>query len=274
VHDDWLVYGRQHDQWLRLWRGGRRALSPLAERLLGLPTDVQLGSAGPFIFNSRYTRERAREAGITPREATVVHPGIDPRFLNDRPPRRWSFRLLYVGRIDRQKGIDTAVRALAHLPDAATLTVWGTGDQRYIAEMRELAIELGVAARVRFAGWAGLEAVMAAYEEADAVVFPVRWEEPFGLVPLEAMGLARPLVSTARGGTAEFVRDGENALVFEADDAQGLARCVLRLAGDDELRERLRAGGRETAAQYTSPRFAEQTLRELVRAYERASVTP
>jgi hypothetical protein len=56
VHDDWLVYGRQHDQWLRLWRGGRRALSPLAERLLGLPTDVQLGSAGPFIFNSRYTR--------------------------------------------------------------------------------------------------------------------------------------------------------------------------------------------------------------------------
>ena len=71
----------------------------------------------------------------------------------------------------------------------ATLDVWGTGNARYIEEMKALAQQLGLAERVRFLGWAGPEERLSAYEDADVVVFPVRWEEPFGLVPLEAMGV-------------------------------------------------------------------------------------
>ena len=271
VHDDWLSYGWHNDAWSRTWKGKRRGLGRVAERLTGVPTQVQIGGAGPLVFNSDYTREHAREAGVDVTAATVVHPGIDGRFLAPAPPRRWGWRLAYVGRIDRRKGIDTAVKALAELPPVATLTVTGTGDDAYQAELRALARSLGVEERVRFDGFASVEDLPAIYACADVVVFPVRWEEPFGLVPLEAMGVGRPVVATARGGAAEYLLDGENALVFGADDAAGLAACVQRLAGDEGLRARLRQGGTRTAADHTVERFAEQTVTEIVRAARRRS---
>jgi len=267
VHDDWLIYGWEHDQWIRTWQGRRRRrLVPIVERVCGVPADVDVNRAGPFVFNSRYTLERAREVRLLEARTSVVHPGIDERFLEPATPKPWRWRLVYVGRIDRQKGIDTAVAALRHLPPEATLSIWGSGDDSYIAEMKALSDRLGVGERVRFEGFASTEELRSVYAAADVVVFPVRWNEPFGLVPLEAMGVGLPVVTTARGGTAEFVRDGSNALVFPADDAAALARCVERLAWEETLRSRLREGGRQTAAQYTAARFAELTVEEILRS--------
>lgn len=266
VHDDWLVYGPQHDQWIRLWRGRGRSLAAVVERLCRVPTSVDLKHAGPAVFNSRYTLERATETGLEPLSPKVIHPGIDERFLAATPAQPWRWRLLYVGRIDRQKGIDTAVAALAHLPADATLAVWGSGDEGYVAELREMAASLGAQDRLQLHGFADPDVIRSAYAQADVVVFPVRWNEPFGLVPLEAMGLGRPVVTTSRGGTAEFVRDGENALVFAADDAAAMADCIKRLAGDEDLRTRLLDGGRRTAERFTAGRFAELTVEQIVGA--------
>ena len=263
VHDDWLVYGPQYDQWLRMWRGKRLILAPLVERLLRVPTQVEFGRAGTYVFNSRYTLGRALQTGLEPIAASVVHPGIDERFLSQAPAHAWTWRLVYVGRIDRQKGIDTAVRALPHLPPSASLSVWGSGDALYVDEMKRLAQELGVGGRVHFAGQAGADALTQVYADADVLVFPVRWEEPFGLVPLEAMGIGTPVVTTSRGGTSEFVQDGDNALVFEPDDHVALAGLIVRLAEDGQLRDRLRAGGERTAARHTLARFAEQTVEKI-----------
>jgi glycosyltransferase involved in cell wall biosynthesis len=265
VHDDWLVYGWQHDQWIRSWHGPRRGrLAPVVERVCGVPARVEL--EGRFVFNSRYTLERARRTGLELADATVVHPGIDERFLEPVPERAWGWRIAYIGRIDRQKGIDTVVAALQELPAEATLSLWGSGDERYIAELKALARELGAGERVTFHGFVESARLRSAYEAADVVVFPVRWEEPFGLVPLEAMGLGRPVVTTARGGTAEFVRDGENALVIPPDDHAALSGALARLAGDDPLRGSLREGGRRTAAEHTAHRFASDTVAQIVRA--------
>jgi glycosyltransferase involved in cell wall biosynthesis len=200
---------------------------------------------------------------------SVVYPGIDEVLIDPAPRHPWAGRLLYVGRIDRQKGIDTAIRALGRLDAASTLEIWGTGDGAYIAECRALAAQLGVGERVRWRGWADPARRTEAYRMADAVVFPVRWEEPFGLVPVEAMAVGRPVISTARGGTAEYLRDGDNALVFAADDDAGLAACVRRLGGDEGLRGRLTEGGVRTAHQFTLTRFASDTVAAML-----AAVTP
>jgi glycosyltransferase involved in cell wall biosynthesis len=267
VHDDWLVYGWKHDQWLRTWIGPKRqVVGHFAERLCGVPTRVDVQQAGPFVFNSCYTLERARAGGVHARMMTVVHPGVDGRFLDPLPPPPWRWRLVYVGRIDRQKGVDTAVAALALLPPEAALSVWGSGDDRYVAEMKRAADRLGVGERLRFEGSLDAERLRSVYADADVVVFPVRWNEPFGLVPLEAMGAGRPVVTTARGGTAEFVRDGSNALVFPADDPDALAACVMRLAEDEALRSRLCEQGACTAANYTVADFARRTVDEICRA--------
>jgi len=98
------------------------------------------------------------------------------------------------------------------------------------------------------------------------VVFPVVWEEPWGLVPLEAMALGRPVVATGRGGSGEYLRDDENALLFEAGDAEALAAAVTRLADDPDLRTRLRAGGSATAPLHTEDVFNDAVLREVERA--------
>ena len=168
-----------------------------------------------------------------------------------------------MGRLDARKGVDTAVKALAHLPDAATLTLVGGWDEKEERRLRELAHTEGLAARVRFEGQASRDRVRAAYDDADAVLFPVRWEEPWGLVPLEAMARGRPVVASGRGGSGEYLRDGENALIASPDDTEAVADAVKRLAADRALRSRLRENGLATAGRYTEERYNEAVLRRL-----------
>jgi glycosyltransferase involved in cell wall biosynthesis len=260
VHDDWLVYGPHVDGWLRRF-GGRKAMAaPVAERLLGLPARIDLPAAARYVFVSDTMR---RSAGV---EGEVAHSGIHPDFLTVVPERPWGWELLYVGRLDARKGIDTAIEALAHLPEAARLAIVGGSDEREEARLRVIAERSGVAARVSFCGQRDREGLLAAYAAADAVVFPVRWEEPWGLVPLEAMGVGRPVVATGRGGSSEYLRDGHNCLLFQTDEPASLAAAIERLAADRPLRVHLREAGRETAARHTEPRFNAEVQRWVERA--------
>ena len=262
VHDDWLDYGRHADGWTGLFTFRLRRLAALADRLTGIPTTVDLERAARYVFVSETTRRRAADAGVHPPDTGVAHSGIDPGFVDPAPEREWDWSLLYVGRIDARKGIETAVAALAHLPQA-TLSVAGGWDEGEELRLRRHAGALGVLERVRFLGQRSRDEVRAAYAEADAVVFPVIWEEPWGLVPLEAMARGRPVVATGRGGSGEYLRDGENALLFEAGDAPALAEAVKRLAADPSLRAHLREGGLRTAPRYTEDGLNDAVLREV-----------
>jgi glycosyltransferase involved in cell wall biosynthesis len=140
-----------------------------------------------------------------------------------------------------------AIDALRRLPPEASLTLQGSGDGEYVAELREQARGLNV--EFSSAPRAQLRDVYAA---ADAVVFPVQWHEPWGLVPLEAMAVGRPVIATGTGGSAEYLRHEDNCLVYEpAESGQALARAVERLAADAALRARLRSNGLATAAPFT-----------------------
>ncbi len=248
VHDDWMVYGPQLDAWQR---AGRRAgaLRPLVGMLSGVPTRVELGSAATWAFVSETIRRHALESGLQLESTTVASSGVDRGLFRQRPERPWSGRLLYVGRIDERKGIQTAIRALALLPEA-TLTVIGSGDEAHGAALRALVAELGVQDRVSFAE-RRRDQLPDAYAEADAVLFPVLWDEPWGLVPLEAMAVGRPVVATGAGGSGEYLRHEENCLIFEPrDDPEALARAVERLVADERLRRRLLDNGFATAERW------------------------
>ncbi|CAN5559549.1 hypothetical protein BH20ACT18_BH20ACT18_13090 [soil metagenome] len=300
VHDDWMVYGPQVDAWTRGWsRAARLAavptllapvsarMAPVSARLAavsgrlaaaaegrtGAPTRPHLGGAARWLFVSETTRARAIDAVGSLDDGGVAPSGIDPAFLESAPEQPWRWRLLYVGRIDERKGIATAVQALACLPPAATLTIVGEGEHRHETELRALAAALECSERVRFAGGAERAALRDIYAAADATVFPVTWTEPWGLVPLESMGVGRPVVATGRGGSGEYLRDGSNCLLFEAGDAVALAASVRRLAEDPGLRARLREGGIATAPRYTEARFNEAVARAVAEAAgERARV--
>jgi glycogen synthase len=234
---------------------GRDAAAARATARTGVPTRVDWRGVDRWVFVSETTRRRA-VAAVGDLGATEVAPsGIDPAFLAPAPVREWGWRLLCVGRLDPRKGVDTAVAALTVLDAGATLVLAGGGDRAYERRLRARISELGVGGRVELLGGVGRARLLALYAAADAFVFPVVWEEPWGLVPLEAMGRGVPVVATGRGGSGEYLRDGDNCLLFTAGDAAALAGALHRLADDPGLRARLRDGGLATASQHTAPRF-------------------
>ena len=276
VADEWLDYGRWADGWTSVFTGRRARLAPLAERLCGIPTTVDLGRAATYLFVSEHTRRHALGLGLDLERTGVAHLGVDAAFYDPAPAVGWRWRLLYVGRIDVRKGADTAIEALGRLPAEARLEVVGGWDRREEERLRGLAARLGLADRVRFAGHREHHELGEVYAAADAVVFPVNWDEPWGLVPLEAMAKGRPVVATGRGGSGEYLRDGENCLLFAAGDAGALAGALRRLAGDAHLRGRLREGGLVTAPRHTEAGFNQAVEEAVLAAADRtpARATP
>jgi glycogen(starch) synthase len=267
VHDHWLDYGRFTDQWMRLFRPRRQGkAAPLARLVTRLPTSVDYGSAGRYVFVSEFIRQRAVDLSLDLPDTAVAHSGINPAFLDGGPPEEhdWRWRLLHVGRLHPDKGIEDAVRALTHLPGDATLTFAGTWDERDEHSLARLVADLGLDARVTMLGQRPASEVAELYRTHDALLFPVRWDEPWGLVPIEAMASGLPVIATGRGGSGEYLRDGENSLIVPAEDPRALAAAVRRLAGDPELRRRLRSGGLQTAPRHTEPIFNAAVERHLL----------
>ena len=99
------------------------------------------------------------------------------------------------------------------------------------------------------------------YREHDAVLFPVRWDEPWGLVPLEAMGSGCPVVATGRGGSGEYLRDGENCLLVPPADPARWPRPCAAWRPTRAARAPAR-GRRETAPRHTEPVFNAQVERD------------
>jgi UDP-glucose:(heptosyl)LPS alpha-1,3-glucosyltransferase len=157
---------------------------------------------------------------------------------------------IFVGSEWQRKGLEPAIRALAHAPDWDLLVV-GAGDrERY----EQLAEQLGVAHAVH---WAGVSRDVAPlYQAADALVFPTSYEA-FPLVALEAAASGLPLLATPVNGIRELLADGENGFLIDADPDDIAAR--LRLLGADEaLRERLGAAARAAALDYSWAKMVER----------------
>jgi glycosyltransferase involved in cell wall biosynthesis len=105
------------------------------------------------------------------------------------------------------------------------------------------------------------------YAQADALLFPVQWDEPWGLVPIEAMAVGRPVIASGTGGSAEYLQHERNCLIYTPRDSPGaLAAAVSRLAGDEPLRRRLCENGRATAARFTETLYNEAIERALEEA--------
>jgi glycogen(starch) synthase len=267
VLDPWPVYGPVRDLWSGMWRPpARRPAAALVDRLTGLPTRPRLAEAGRWLFCSQAMRATVVESGLRPHDEGIISPGVESSFLEAPPepdPPVWRWRLLYAGRVVHQKGVITAVEALAGLPADATLRIVGEGDAEYRAELSAVAEQLGATDRVTFEPARRHDEMADLYREADAVVFPVMWPEPWGLVPLEAMAVGRPVVATGRGGSGDFLRDRENSLLFEPGDATALARAVLELGNSPTLREQLRRGGRRTAEAHSENDFNRRAAVEI-----------
>jgi glycogen synthase len=263
ICDDWLTYGHQLDAWSRPFSGNlpRRAIGRVVEAATGVSTDFHdPGAAAAFCFVSESTRKRSVAHGrVAFPRSTVVYSGIDRgEFLRiaEAPVRPSGWRLLFTGRFDARKGVETLLRALMFLPADATLACYGRGGVDEKTRLAKLAAELGVADRVTF-GTLERHELAERYRSADVFVFPSDWEEPFGLVPVEAMACGTPVVATGTGGSGEFLRDGYKCVLFPPGDPRALAAAVRRVHDDPDLRGRVVRGGLHTADELDVERLAD-----------------
>lgn len=202
-----------------------------------------------------------RSAGAVP--IAVIPNGVDTdRFTPaaDRPPSD-TVRLCFVGRLVRQKGLDTLLAALAKLPATAPwrLTLVGDGPAR--PELSTQADHLGLAERVHFAGWTIRDALPRLLVAHDLFVFPSR-DEGMPNAVLEAMAAGLPVIATAIAGNEELVLPDRTGLLVPPDDPDALADALDRCLGDAALRRAFGHAGRERAVrEYAWGRVAEVYLR-------------
>jgi glycosyltransferase involved in cell wall biosynthesis len=170
--------------------------------------------------------------------------------LNREPPPR----LLFVGRLTRQKGLVYLLEALVMLDAPYALAIAGDGDQRAALETR--AAELGIGDRIHFAGWCSREEIINHYAAADVFVFP-SLDEGMSNAVLEAMACGLPIVATDIPGNAELVVEGKNGYLIPPRDSEALAERLQRLMLSPALREKMGRESRLSSKAYSWDKVAE-----------------
>jgi glycosyltransferase involved in cell wall biosynthesis len=179
------------------------------------------------------------------REPVARHLQVVPNGIElPQGPFELGDRVLCVGRLIENKGMDTAIDAVAAVK--GRLTIAGDGPMRKALEER--ASRLGLDAR--FEGIVDRDRLSALYREARCVVLAARRGEGMPNVLLEAMAHARPVVTTPVAGITDLVVDGVNGLLVPPDEPSALSGALLRLEREPGLAERLAASARLTAARF------------------------
>ncbi len=224
----------------------------------------------------------AAQARIAPRRPQqVVYPGasldhvesvraVSPGVLRQRFGLPTTGPLIgIVGRLQRGKGMHTLVAAMPAVrtrhADAHLVIVGAAHDTEpgYADELKRLARAAGVEQAVTFAGD---QADVPHWMQAMDIVVHASDREPFGIVVVEAMALAKPVVAGAAGGPAEIITSGQDGLLAPFDDVPALAKAVLRFLDDPEFSRRCGAAAHTRAQDFSARRYAThlvQVVREL-----------
>lgn len=172
-------------------------------------------------------------------------------------------KILYIGRFDIGKGVDYLIgaipRVMKYNNNCSFLFV---GDGTIRPKMEELARKLGVSEHTIFEGFVPHKDTNKYYQQCDIVAVPSVWHEPFGRSLIEAMACGKPVIATRVGGISEVISHGENGLLIEPANSEDLAKALITLINDKEIRMKMGKLGRKVAEEeYSIDVIARRTLR-------------
>lgn len=225
----------------------------LIERLLQKVTDT-------IICVSQYELDKAARFGIDRSRMTLIYNGIHHKSDEPKSQSQAPIHLLFVGRLDYQKGFDVLLKGFAGVQRTdLKLTVVGSA-------VNEDTVDCPVMQGVEYIPWVTPAEVNALYQSADALIVPSRWEG-FAMVPLEGMAMGLPVIASDCTSLPELVTHGVTGYVFPAGDHQALTQLLVKIQkpgllalgvqGREMVRERFSATLmiKQTYAAYSAPSF-------------------
>jgi phosphatidylinositol alpha-mannosyltransferase len=195
---------------------------------------------------------------------SIIPNGVDiERFARATPLDQYrdgSFNILFVGRLEPRKGAKYLLKAfpaiLAEVPASRLILVGGGPLSAYYMQH----LPSGCEDRVVFTGRVSGESLARYYATADVFCSPATGGESFGIVLIEAMSAGAPVVASRIAGYSAVARDGVTALLVEPESPEAIARAVIRLARDEDLRRGLAEAARADVAQYAWDRVTAKVV--------------
>ena len=255
----------------KLWEGFKPEWkSPFARIAYILDTRLELYIATKsdrvLALSNAMKRGIVESTGISSEKVDVVPNAVDAGLFFPEDVERAN-SILYVGRITAEKGIDLLVKAMPfiekEIPDVQLIIIgakkWGLERGGFGEKIQQLAKKLNIEQRVIFTGSVPISELRKAYSQAAVLCLPAVWQEPFGLVLLEAMACETPVVGTRVGGIPEVISESQGGLLVRPCDVRELAEAIIQILSDSKLARRMgRKGRRAVLEKFTFDRVAQK----------------
>ncbi|REK25692.1 MAG: glycosyltransferase family 1 protein [Planctomycetota bacterium] len=206
-----------------------------------------------FVAGSRHIRDRVVAAGIPASKVDVVWYAADPDRLdaeNCRPISGVSDDyVLYSGRLSKSKGITYLLDAFSRLRTKSTRLLL-VGDGIYRSEVERHVAKLGLGDRVTLLGWRSGGELTWLYRNCQMLVVPSIWPEVFGIVGLEAMAAAKPVIATEVGGIPEWLDHEVSGYLVPPRNVESLTSRLEELLADTDRASAMGQAGRQRFVKY------------------------
>ncbi len=228
--------------------------SKLRKSAIGMVERLLSYSCSKIICISNHEKKVGIDLGISEKKLVVIYNGISKE-VPEFAPALWDddrLKLLFVGRLDTQKGIDILLQAVSGLENEVVLYVIGGavvgGDE----------IDFSKYKNVKVLGWRTSSEIAAYMSASDVVVIPSLWEG-FGLVAIEAMRVSKPVIASRVGGLAEIIIDGQTGFLMPCGDPEALRKCISSIDNQD-LKKMGDAGYKRFLSNFTSDRMLSEII--------------
>lgn len=211
-------------------------------------------------YTLKFLRQEGFKAKYIPNGARLLKPAV---MQSGRP------NILYVGRLEKFKGVDDLVSAmpliLKKIP-AVKLTVIGEGS--YQKELKKICKILDLEKYIEFLGHVDNKKLDANYKKCSIFVLPSTWPETFGKVGIEAMSVGRPVVATDVGGVRDWLRDGKNGYLVPPNNPEMLADKIINILSNKNIAFKFSKQAEKTAQEFSIESMA-FNIEKLIKKYDK-----
>jgi glycosyltransferase involved in cell wall biosynthesis len=210
-----------------------------------------------FVSFSKYMQRELRKEGIK-----SIHVTNATKLFDYMQPTFKSKTLLYVGRLEEQKGVDCLIRSMPTIISVCPKTeLLIAGDGPEITNLKNIVDEMNLDEHINFLGYQNRTQLGVLYSKSSLVIMPSLGAEAFGKVGIEAMSVGRPVIASDIGGISDWLIDGQTGYLVFPGDPSAIANKVIKLLSDEALLQDMSVKSRKQAENFTIEFHAEHIIK-------------